>query len=123
VQTPPGPLSFGLTPAGAATFWVAGRSDAVKGQKEDKTEKGDEKTQWFRKDALGFALGLFSILLGIYFFELYVNEAVGKRGAEIPLFAGSVLTIGGLINNMYITIYWLRCWLRKRTGRHVETRD
>ena len=75
--------------------------------------------QWFRKDAWGFTLGILAILLGIYMFALYVNEAVGQRGAEILVFAGSVLTIGGLIGNVYITI----CWLRKKVGRHIDTRD
>ena len=74
--------------------------------------------QWFRKDAWGFALGILSILLGIYVIVLYVNEAVGQYGAEILVFTGSILMIGGLINNVYITI----CWLR-RTGRHIDTRD
>jgi len=75
------------------------------------------KWQWFRKDAWGFILGILSILLGLYAFVEYVNVAVGQRGAEILVFTGSILIIGGLVNNVYISIYWLR------TGRHIDTRD
>lgn len=77
------------------------------------------KWTWFNKDRLvvGFILGILSISLGISMFVLYVNEAVGQRGAEILVFSGSILMLGGSVNNVYITIYWLR------TGRHIGTRD
>ena len=75
--------------------------------------------QWFRKDAWGFTLGILFILLGIYEFALYVNEAVGQRGAEILVLTGSISVFAGLTGNVYIVIWWLR----RRTGRHVDTRD
>ena len=86
---------------------------------ENKKESEKMKWTWFRKDAWGFTLGILIMLVGIYGIVLYVNEAVGQRGAEILVFTGSIGIIGGLINNVYITI----CWLRSKTGRHTDTRD
>ena len=58
--------------------------------------------------AVGFILGILLILLGIYAINEYVN-AGGQRGAEIMVYAGSIWIFGGLVNNVYITI----CWLKK----------
>ena len=82
------------------------------------------KWQWFNKDRLGvgFILGILLVLLGIWMFALYVNEAVGQYGAEILVFTGSILIIGGLINNVVVAIYWLRRLGRRETGR-IDTRD
>jgi len=79
------------------------------------------KWTWFNKDrpAVGFTLGILIMLVGIYGIVLYVNEAIGQPGAEILVFTGSIGIIGGLINNVYITI----CWRRRRTRRHIDTRD
>ena len=79
------------------------------------------KWTWFNKERLGvgFILGILLISLGIYEFVLYVNEAVGQRGAEILVFTGGLFIFGGVTNNVYITI----CWLRNKTGRHTDTRD
>jgi len=76
--------------------------------------------QWFRKDAWGFTLATLFMLLGIYEIVLYVNEAVGQKGAEILVFTGSFAIFVGLTHNVYITICWLR---ERRTGRHIDTRD
>ena len=80
------------------------------------------KWTWFNKERLGvgFALGILFILLGIYEVVLYVNEAVGQRGAEILVFTGAIALFAGVTNNVYITILWLR---RSKTGRHIDTRD
>ena len=86
---------------------------------ENKKESEKMKWTWFRKDAWGFTLGVLSMLVGGYEIGLYVNEAVGQRGAEILVFTGAILIFGGLVHNVYITI----CWLRSKTGRHIDTRD
>ena len=83
-----------------------------------KKESEKMKWTWFRKDAWGFTLGILIMLVGIYAINEYVN-AGGQRGAEIMVYTGSIGIIGGLINNVYITI----CWLRSKTGRHTDTRD
>jgi len=68
------------------------------------------KWQWFNKDRLGvgFILGILFILLGLYAIVLYVNEAVGQRGAEIMVYIGSFAIFAGLVNNVVVIIYWLR---------------
>jgi len=77
------------------------------------------KWTWLGKRWYAIVFGILFVLLGIYEVELYVNEAVGQRGAEILVFTGAAAIIGGSIQITYTMVYKYRT---SKTGR-IDTRD
>jgi predicted small integral membrane protein len=83
------------------------------------------KWTWFNMDepAVGFILGIALILIGLWAINEYVNVAVGQRGAAILLFVAGISLFGGVTNNVYITIQWLRMSGGKKEVKQMRNNE